>query len=80
MTNYKVKQTKTNLQKYFHPSSFNQLVDAHVHCAIPRDKQGQQKAKILKKMTGLCPSTVGVIAVWSWGADGSFCNTVKISG
>ena len=28
-------------------------------------------------MTGLCPSAVGVIAVWSWGADGSFCNTVK---
>ena len=28
----KVKQTKINLQKYFHPSSLNQLIYAIVHC------------------------------------------------
>ena len=27
------KQTKTNLQKYFHPSSLNQLIYTHMHCA-----------------------------------------------
>ena len=29
---YKVKQLKTNLQKYVHPSSLNQLIDAQVRC------------------------------------------------
>ena len=29
---YKVNQTKTNLQKYFHPSSSNHLIYAHVQC------------------------------------------------
>ena len=31
---YQVKQTKTHLQKYFHPSFINHLIYAHVHCAV----------------------------------------------
>ena len=44
----KAKQTKANLQKYFHPSSLNHLIYAHVHCAMPRlrAKKGEQKVPI----------------------------------
>ena len=52
---YKVKQAKKNLQKYFHPSSLNLLIYAHVHCAMPRAKKGQQKITALMKSTVLCP-------------------------
>ena len=49
-------QTNKETQKYFHPSSLNQLIYAHVHCALSRAKKGQQKVPTLKKTTGLCPS------------------------
>ena len=48
---YKVKQTKTNQQKYFLPS--NQFIWA---CAMPRAKKGQQNFPIVKKTTERCPS------------------------
>ena len=50
---YKVKQTQKNLQKYFHPSSLNHLIYAHVHCREP------EKVDILKKTTE-CFGSLGV--------------------
>ena len=52
---YKIKQTRTNLHKYHHPSSLTQLIYAHI-CTMPRAKKGQQKVPTLKKTTGLYPS------------------------
>ena len=50
---YNLKQTKTNLPKYFHLSSLTLNLKP---CAIPRVKKGQQKVKILNKTIGFCPS------------------------
>ena len=45
------KQTKANLQKYFHPSSLNHLTQYCIcACAMPRDKKGQQKVHIIDKL------------------------------
>ena len=45
----KVNQTKKNLQKYFHPSTLNQLIYAHQ--AMLRATKGQKKVPTLKKTT-----------------------------
>ena len=44
---YKVKQTKTNLQKCFHPSSLNHLIYAHVHNA--ESQKRSEKVSNFKK-------------------------------
>ena len=54
---YKVKQTKKDLKKYFHPFSLNYLtvyVCAHVQCLEP--KICQEKVPTSKKTTVLWPS------------------------
>ena len=47
---YKVKQTNTILQKYVHPTSFNQLMYRYAHAQCRETKKGQQKVPT----TGLC--------------------------
>ena len=56
---FEEKQTKTNLQKHFYPSSINYL--AQVQCREP--KKGQQLVQILKKTTVLCWSVLS-ISLW----------------
>ena len=51
-----IKKTKTNLQKYFHPSTFNQPKYAHAHLRNAESQKRSAKVPILKKTTGLCPS------------------------
>ena len=50
---YKVKRTMTNLQKYFHPFSLDQLLFAHVQCREPQEVSKRFQL-LIKKTTGLC--------------------------
>ena len=50
---YELKQTKTNIKKYFDPISLNHHICAHMQCQEP--KKGQQKVQILKKTAVLWP-------------------------
>ena len=65
-----VKQTKTNLQKYVHPSSLNHLEYADVQKRKP--KKSQQKSHILKKTTVRLPSRSYYSMVLGHGATGWF--------
>ena len=56
---FEEKQTKTNLQKHFYPSSIN--YPAQVQCREP--KKGKQLVQILKKTTVLCWSVLS-ISLW----------------
>ena len=47
---------KTNLKKYFHPSSLNHLIYTYAHVQGQEPKKGQQKVQTLKKTTGIWPS------------------------
>ena len=53
---YTVKQSKTDLQKYFHPSSWNNLIYAQVQCREP--KKGQLRVQIFKTTTVFCWSVL----------------------
>ena len=53
---YKVKQTKINLQKYFHPFSSNHLMYAHKQCREPKKVSRRFYTVIFKKTPLLCPS------------------------
>ena len=50
------KQTKTNLHKYFHPSSSLNMILAQCACAMQRATKVQQNIPILKKVRVLCPT------------------------
>ena len=63
---YKVKQTKTNLQKYFHLASLYQLIYA-------RAKKGLPKVQILKKTTGLCYYSVQYTIQYTGGQAFPHC-------
>ena len=50
-----VKQTKTILQKHFHPSSLNHRINAQMQCQEP--KKGQQKVSNYKENKVLISSS-----------------------
>ena len=56
---YEVKQTKTNLQKYFHLSSLNHLI----FTVSSGNAKSQQKVQILKKTIDRF-ACIGVINLW----------------
>ena len=61
---YKIKQTKTNLHKYFHPSSLNQPILSILYSlhAMPKAKKVQQKFPNLRRQQGF--AHLGVITFW----------------
>ena len=61
----KVKQTKKNLQEYFHPSSLNHLKYAHVQCQ--EAKKGPKKpagSKFYRRRQ--CSAPLGVMTLFGW--------------
>ena len=61
---YKVNQTKTNLQKHFHPSSLNQLTHAFAYVQCREPKKVSERFQFWRRRQGF--ASLEVIALWSW--------------